>query len=78
MFAAAFVISAFQPAVHSLRCRLADEVTEAFVAAWSQGDLDALDAVVAPDFLVHDPPGPDIVGARCLQGHSSRLTQRRA
>lgn len=40
----------------------AQEVTQAFSIAWSEGNLDALDAVASPDFLVHDPPGPDIQG----------------
>lgn len=35
---------------------------KAWQAAWNEGNLDALDEFVAPDFVRHSPPGPDVVG----------------
>lgn len=63
---AALLISACQPIQPAAKLppRLppAAAVTTAFTTAWSEGKVEALDAIAAPTFLVHDPPGPDIVG----------------
>ena len=62
----ALLVSACQPIQPAAklppRLPTAEAVTSAFSVAWSEGKLEVLDAVVAPNFLVHDPPGPDIVG----------------
>ena len=48
--------------IRSGRNAAVEDVAAAFEAAWNEGDVDALDAIAAPDLVVHDPPGPDLVG----------------
>ncbi|GAA3381803.1 ester cyclase [Cryptosporangium minutisporangium] len=44
-------------------------------AVWTNGDLDALDAVVAPDVVHHDPYDPH--GAHGLAGMKQSIADRR-
>lgn len=44
-------------------------VRRAHEAVWNQGDLSAIDAIWAADFLGHAPAGPDWRGRQALREH---------
>jgi uncharacterized protein (TIGR02246 family) len=75
---AALLLSACQPIQPSAqlpqRQPTAEAVMQAFVTAWSEGKVEALDAIAAPNFVVHDPPGPDIQG---LDAYKANILQAR-
>jgi predicted ester cyclase len=48
---------------------------QAWYEAWNQGNLDALDEVLAPNYVRHKPPFADIVG---LEGQKDFIKNTRA
>lgn len=37
--------------------------------AWNHGNVDALDEILAPEYIQHQPPRPDIVGLAAFKQH---------